>query len=235
QFLTLRLRPEVAVGLVGAALGAGTFLATAVGTALRLRRPLGVQAAVLLVTAALPVLAALRFTLPMVAVMCLVAAIASGLAKLSVDASIQERVPEHIRASAFANAETLLMLAWVAGGAIGLIPFHGRVGVGVAAAVMVLAAARAVLVAARLRKERLNGKDTAPAGPAEPTPGRRRRPTSTRPSPYPAPSSPAPSSPAPSAQAPALPAPPPEDGTLAPPGYHIYRPSAARPVDQTER
>ncbi|MFS8477462.1 MAG: MFS transporter [Micromonosporaceae bacterium] len=241
QFLTLRLRPEVAVGLVGAALGTGTFLATAVGTALRIRRPLAVQAAVLLVTAALTVLAALRFTLPMVAVMCLVAAIASGLAKLSVDASIQERVPEHIRASAFANAETLLMLAWVAGGAIGLIPFNGRVGVGVAAAVMVLAAARAVLVAARLRKERLNGKeglsgkDTAPAGPAEPTPGRRRRPTSTRPSPYPAPSSPAPSAPAPSAQAPTLPAPPPEDGTPAPPGYHIYRPSAARPVDQTER
>ena len=65
-----------------------------------------------------------------VVLLCLVTAIASGLAKLAVDASIQERIPENVRASAFAHSETLLMLAWVVGGAIGLIPFSGRIGIG---------------------------------------------------------------------------------------------------------
>ena len=94
----------------------------------------------------------------MVSLLCLVTAIASGLAKLAVDATIQERVPERVRASAFAHSETLLMLAWVAGGAIGLIPFDGRLGVAVAAGLAVLAAARAVLVAGRLRHEKLSGR-----------------------------------------------------------------------------
>ena len=225
RFLALRLGPEAALGLVGAALATGTFLATAVGTALRIRRPLTVQAAVLVVTAALAVLATLRFTLPTVTVLCLGAAIASGLAKLSVDASIQERVPEHVRTSAFAHAETLLMLAWVAGGAVGLIPFDGRVGVGVAAAATVLAAARAILAAVRLRRERLMGTHTPPADAAQP--GRRPRPAPTRPVSAPPPAS--------SPPAPALPASPADEDTLAPPGYHIYRPGAARPVEQTER
>ncbi len=56
-------------------------------------------------------------------------AIVGGLAKLAVDASIQERIAEDVRASAFAHSETLLMLAFVVGGAIGLIPFTGRVGI----------------------------------------------------------------------------------------------------------
>ena len=58
-----------------------------------------------------------------------------------------------MRASAFAHSETLLMLAWVAGGALGLIPFDGRIGIAVAAGVGVLAAVRGVLAAARLRGE----------------------------------------------------------------------------------
>ena len=71
------------------------------------RRWLGVLATVLL--SAWP-----RWSL-----LCLVTAIASGLAKLAVDAVIQERMPDAVRASAFAHSETLLMLAWVAGGRSG--------------------------------------------------------------------------------------------------------------------
>ena len=68
----------------------------------------------------------------MVALLCLVTAIVSGIAKLAVDATIQERVPERLRASAFAHSETVLMLAWVVGGGLGLIPVDGRLGVGAA-------------------------------------------------------------------------------------------------------
>jgi hypothetical protein len=54
----------------------------------------------------------------------------------------------------------------VFGGAFGLIPFGGRLGVGIAAGVMALAAARAVLRVGTLRKERLRGA----AGPERDAP-----------------------------------------------------------------
>ena len=94
----------------------------------------------------------------MVALLCLVTAMVSGMAKLAVDASIQERIPERLRASAFAHSETVLMLAFVAGGGLGLVPFNGRIGIAVAAGVGILAAVRGVLVAARLRAEKLAGR-----------------------------------------------------------------------------
>ena len=43
--------------------------------------------------------------------------------------------PERLRASAFAHSETVLMIAWVVGGAIGIIPLDGRLGVGAGGAV----------------------------------------------------------------------------------------------------
>src|SRR5690606_8675444 len=66
--------------------------------------------------------------------------------------------------SAFAHSETFLMLAFVGGGALGLIPFAGRVGIGVATAAAALAAGWSVVTATRLRSERLHGR--AAAGPA---------------------------------------------------------------------
>jgi hypothetical protein len=89
-------------------------------------------------------------------------ALASGLAKLAVDAVVQERTDDRTRASAFAHSETLLMIAWVAGGALGLIPFPGRWGMIAMCVVLALGAARAIWSAGRLRKDRLTG--TAPAG-----------------------------------------------------------------------
>jgi hypothetical protein len=219
-FLGVTLSPEVALGLVGGSLATGTFLATAAGTRLRIRRPLAVQAAVLLAVAALALLAALRFSLAAVTLLCLGTAIASGLAKLAVDASIQERVPERLRASAFAHAETLLMLAWVTGGAVGLLPLDGRAGAGLVAVATVLAAGRAALVAVASREERLRGKASDPVGPPPAAPG--------------APPAAAPTS-ATTVTMVGTPEPEHRDDSLAPPGYHIYRPSASRPADRTER
>ena len=150
-----------AVALVGGALAVGTFLATAVGTRLRIRRPLALQSSGLTITAGVAVLTAIFFTLPMVALLSLVASIFSGISKLAVDASIQERVPERLRASAFAHSETVLMIAWVVGGAVGIIPLNGRLGVSIMAAFAVAAAVRGAIVAGRLHNERLHGRPDA--------------------------------------------------------------------------
>ncbi|MBM2618057.1 MFS transporter [Actinoplanes sp. LDG1-06] len=156
------------VGLIGGALAVGTFLSTAVGTRLRIRRPLALQSAGLTVTAATGVLATLFYSLATVTLLALVVAIFSGIAKLAVDASIQERVPERLRASAFAHSETVLMIAWVLGGGIGIIPLPGRLGVGLAALLAVAAAVRAGYIATRLHNERLSGRvdDPTPVSPA---------------------------------------------------------------------
>jgi hypothetical protein len=152
-----KLSDQVAVVVVAAALGVGSFLATAIGTRLRIHRPALLQGVGITLAAFVAVIAAERGSLGAVALLCLVTAIASGLAKLAVDASIQERVDEQVRASAFAHSETLLMVAWVFGGAVGLIPFGGGWGLLVAAAFMVFGAVRALWSAVALRKERLRG------------------------------------------------------------------------------
>nr|WP_221379735.1 MFS transporter [Actinoplanes polyasparticus] len=157
-----------AVGLIGGALAVGTFLSTAVGTRLRIRRPLALQSTGLAVVAAMGVLATLFYSLATVTLLALLVAVFSGIAKLAVDASIQERVPERLRASAFAHSETVLMIAWVVGGGIGIIPLPGRLGVALAALLAVVAAARAGWVATRLHNERLSGRVDDPAPDREP-------------------------------------------------------------------
>ncbi|MER7888632.1 MFS transporter [Micromonospora sp. NPDC094482] len=209
------LSDEAALGLVGGALAVGTFLATAVGTRLRIHRPTAIQSSSMVIVAGVAVLAVLKFSLPMVALFCLVTAMLSGVAKLAVDASIQERIPERLRASSFAHSETVLMLAFVLGGGLGLVPFDGRTGIAVAAGVGVLAAIRGVLVASRLRGQRLAGRplgdDELAEEPADEPDG-----TATKAD------DPSPTSPAPAANGAAG-----YEPGLAPPGYHIYRPSSA--------
>ena len=48
---------------------------------------------------------------------------ASAVAKASLDASLQDDLPEESRASAFGRSESLLQLAWVAGGATGVLVY----------------------------------------------------------------------------------------------------------------
>jgi MFS family permease len=190
--LGIGLGPAGALGLIGAAMALGTFASTAIGTGLRIRRPLRIQTVGLVVVATTGVLATLRFSLASVVLFCLAAAVSSGLAKLAVDASIQERVPETVRASAFAHAETLLMLAWVAGAALGLIPLDGRVGVAVAAVGVVAAAVRAARVSRRRRGEVLRGQAALAGPPSTPPPAARIPPPlqATRVDPIPGPASP---------------------------------------------
>ncbi|TDB80356.1 MFS transporter [Micromonospora sp. KC721] len=224
DFFGRRLSDQMALGLVGGALAAGSFLATALGTRLRIHRPAAIQSSSMTIVAGVGILATVRFSLPMVVLLCLVAALGSGIAKLAVDASIQERIPERLRASSFAHSETALMLAFVAGGALGLVPFAGQVGVAVAAGFAVLAAVRGGIVAGRLRAERLIGRPlsdeelsvrTRTAEPDDAA-GRAAEPDDAS---LTAAAQAAPTSPAPVGG--------PDDDGLAPPGYHIYRPSSA--------
>jgi MFS family permease len=139
------------------ALGVGTFVATAIGSRTKIHRPTLLQAGGMIAVTIAALAATIEYNLGFVIVLCLTTAIVSGLAKLAVDASIQEKIPEQVRGSAFAHSETLLMLAFVVGGGVGLFPFPGRVGIGIAAGGLVLAATRAIMLATRLRNDRLRG------------------------------------------------------------------------------
>ncbi|MFB6711525.1 MULTISPECIES: MFS transporter [unclassified Streptomyces] len=143
----------VSLGIVGVAAGAGNAVGTAVGSWLRARAPEAIVAAVLALALGIAVLAALFFSTVMVAALSATAGFTQALSKLSLDAMIQRDVPEEVRTSAFARSETVLQMAWVIGGGIGIaLPLNGVLGMSVAAGILALGAAtsvRGLLSAAR--------------------------------------------------------------------------------------
>lgn len=129
----------VSLGIVGVSAGVGNACGTAAGAWLRARAPEAIIAAVLCLTLAVAVLAAVFFSGLFMAVLGATAGFCQALAKLSLDAMIQRDVPESVRTSAFARSETLLQVAWVLGGAIGIVlPLNGVLGMSVAAAIVAL-------------------------------------------------------------------------------------------------
>jgi hypothetical protein len=130
----------LALGGIAAAAGAGSLLGTGIGTRLQTASPDRVVLAAAGAAAAITVLAACFFSLPMAALVAGVAAVTNALGKAALDAIIQREVPDNLRASAFARSETWLQLAWVLGGALGVaLPTTGWLGFTVAAALLVLA------------------------------------------------------------------------------------------------
>jgi hypothetical protein len=131
---------SLALGAVAVAAGAGSFLGTVAGSRLRTTTPDRVVLVAAASAAAVTVLAAAFYSFAMAALVAGVAAVTNALAKASLDAIIQREVSESLRASAFARSETLLQLAWVAGGALGVaLPAIGWLGFTVAAALLVVA------------------------------------------------------------------------------------------------
>ncbi len=127
----------VSLGVVGVAAGAGNALGTAVGASLRSRAPEIIIVTVVACVAAAAVAAAALFGAVVIACLAAVAGFAQALAKLSLDALIQRDVPELVRTSAFARSETLLQVAWVLGGAVGIaMPLIGSLGLAVGAAIV---------------------------------------------------------------------------------------------------
>lgn len=143
----------VSLGIVGVAAGTGNACGTAVGSWLKARGPEVIVATVLGLALGVAVLAAVFFSTLMVAALGAVAGFTQALSKLSLDAMIQRDVPEEVRTSAFARSETLLQMAWVVGGAIGIaLPLNGVLGMSVAAGILALgagASVRGLLGAAR--------------------------------------------------------------------------------------
>jgi len=99
---------------------AGGFLGSAVGSAVRTRRPylitFGMLAAATLITAACAAFWGLWAAL----VVALVAAFGQVLAKLALDSTVQHEISEETRSSVFGISETLHQLSWVAGGLAGI-------------------------------------------------------------------------------------------------------------------
>ncbi|GGX63360.1 MFS transporter [Streptomyces minutiscleroticus] len=143
----------VSLGIVGVAAGAGNALGTAVGAWLRSRAPELIIVTVVAAVLGTAVTSAVFFSAFFVAVLAAMAGFAQALSKLSLDALIQRDVPEQVRTSAFARSETLLQMAWVVGGAVGIaLPLNGVLGLAVAAAIVAagwLTTVRGLLASAR--------------------------------------------------------------------------------------
>ncbi|MFE1337906.1 MULTISPECIES: MFS transporter [unclassified Streptomyces] len=141
------------LGLVAVAAGTGNALGTALGAWLRSRSPEIIIVTVLAVVLGTAITAAIFFGAFLVACLAAVAGCAQALAKLSLDALIQRDVPELVRTSAFARSETLLQVAWVFGGAIGIVmPLNGTAGLCTGAAIVAigwLTTLRGLLASAR--------------------------------------------------------------------------------------
>ncbi|MET7698026.1 MFS transporter [Streptomyces sp. NPDC005485] len=143
----------VSLGIVGVSAGVGNALGTAVGAALKSRAPEIIVVTVMAFVLGAAITAAIFFGAFLVACLTAVAGFSQALAKLSLDALIQRDVPELVRTSAFARSETLLQVAWVLGGGIGIaLPLNGPLGLSVAAAIVAvgwLTTVRGLLAAAR--------------------------------------------------------------------------------------
>ena len=111
------------LGLIGAAATVGNFGGNAFAARLKLGRPslLVVRCATAVTVFALA--AAFSGRLLVAAIATLVTSASSAIAKASLDASLQDDLPEESRASAFGRSESLLQLAWVAGGAVGVLVY----------------------------------------------------------------------------------------------------------------
>jgi hypothetical protein len=161
QFYESTHHSKGALAEVALAAVVGSSTAIVVGNRLGRRRPELLMVVGLVLSTGICVLGALTsYSNGLAFVVALVATFGASFGKLGLDAIIQRDIPEDRRSSAFARSETALQLSWVAGGALGLIPFGGREGFIVAAVGMVVALAQEV---AGLRGIQLRGQRSAQA------------------------------------------------------------------------
>jgi len=109
------------LGLVGGGAGLGSFAGNAAGARLQLSKPDAIVLGCVVASLAAVVVAAVLPGIGSTALAALVTSAASGLAKVSLDATLQRDLPEASRASGFGRSETVLQLTWVFGGALGVL------------------------------------------------------------------------------------------------------------------
>ncbi|MCU1676797.1 MAG: putative integral rane protein, partial [Frankiales bacterium] len=143
------LSQTTALALLVVSAVAGGVAGTWAGDRIPSRSPHQLLAGLVAATALACGAAAVFFSPASAMAMAALAGFSQALGKLALDAVIQRDTVDDGRASAFARTETLLQLAWVVGGALGLAPIVGTWGFGLAA--VVLAAGLVVSIKAGLR------------------------------------------------------------------------------------
>ncbi|OBK18695.1 MFS transporter [Mycobacterium asiaticum] len=111
------------LGIIGAAAAIGNFAGNFASARLKLGRPAVLVVRCTLVVTAFALAAAVAGNLVVAAVATLITSGSSAIAKASLDASLQHDLPEESRASGFGRSESTLQLAWVLGGAVGVLVY----------------------------------------------------------------------------------------------------------------
>lgn len=154
------LSPSVCLGALALGIGLGNVLGTTLGPRTATIDPSQLAVILLAATTAACVVTIFDFDIVTVFAVALVAAAAAAVSKLALDATIQLRIDDEVRTSTFARSETTLQLAWVVGGATGiLLPTRASVGFTVAAGV--LGAALAVALGYRPKRPKRGGTPAA--------------------------------------------------------------------------
>jgi predicted MFS family arabinose efflux permease len=134
------------LGLIGAAAAIGNFAGNFTSARLRLGRPAVLVVRCTVAVTAVALAAAVSGNLLVAAVAALVTSGSSAIAKASLDASLQDDLPEQSRASAFGRSESTLQLAWVLGGALGVLVYTELwVGFTAVSALLILGLAQTVV------------------------------------------------------------------------------------------
>ena len=111
------------LGMIGAAAGIGNFAGNFASARLQLGRPAVLVVRCTLAVSAVALAASVAGTLVAAVIATLVTSGSSAIAKASLDASLQNDLPEESRASGFGRSESTLQLAWVLGGAVGVLVY----------------------------------------------------------------------------------------------------------------
>ena len=139
------LSSSVSLAALAVGLGVGNIIGTTTGVRVARWKPQRLATPLILVSLLTTLLTAIDFGLFTVFAVAVVSSAAVAVAKLALDATIQHTVADEVRTSTFARSETALQLAWVGGGAIGImLPTEPWVGFLVASIGLAAAAADAV-------------------------------------------------------------------------------------------
>jgi MFS family permease len=171
---------NVALGALVAAAAAGGLVAMAIGSLVRARAPQVILFAMLTLAPIVTAACAWFFSLEAAIAVAFTAALAAGLAKLSLDSTVQREIGEEIRSSAFAVSETLNQVANVAGSLVGVLVSmlnNGQVGLAIPAACLTAAV---IALVTRRRRRVLRQQMNEPAPPRRTRHDRQRLPSAAR-------------------------------------------------------
>ena len=153
--------PNVALGMLAAAAGAGGLVGTALGALAKARAPLAIVFGTLAIATLTAAVCAVFFGLVAALVVAFVGALGQSLGKLGLDAIVQREIGEEVRSSTFAVSETIHQLVWVIGGLVGLgmsiVASNGHIALSIVAAA--LAVSLLALLSRRARRRVLHRRE----------------------------------------------------------------------------